>query len=598
MSKQNKGFYPPNETTEKARQPKLEAVLATLPQARLTTPESYPEHRYHDFEAAVAAHVAAAKGPVFTTDADPEKLWDAYLSGIPEEYRQHYQCNHCRRFVQRYGGLVTLDAAANKVPVCWPKGLEGIPPFFDRSVFALCGLVMKARINGVFLWGAAERVWGTPRNAPPAGPSQGLTWTHLHGVAPECPAKWAGTLTAEQAMAERQQDYIMLCHALRDFNADAARQAVRVLEADVVDRSEKALEIGRWFLALHERFGRTAEALRLNVVWEAVAAAPPGWCHVRSSMIGTLLEDIVAGLEFEVIKRRWNKKMHPLQYLRPTAAPSDGQIKAAEKLFERPEVARALERRYAVLDDVLKALWVHPAPEPPPEAPQGGPFDHLKQGAGKKVKPVELPPRRLSWTKFRAEVLANGGPAAMEALAPVQGPYYGLVGAVHKDAAPIIQWDGLTEQVDPDENIRETLPRNPVNWYFWHGGSSAHQWSLDAGTWVRVNMVFLPPHQWQRPEHFAHQPKIAFFALEGAVDRKNADLALFPEVLKNEYRGARAVIEAHSKSKKLAGADAEGQANGIALQPTNWGAVQQPLTVRVRAKGGTTWDTYTIDRWE
>lgn len=70
-----------------------------------------PSDRYYDFDAitksnfSIAAKTAQA---IFTTDA--KYLWDAYLLNIPPDARQHYNCNSCRHFIERYGGLVVISS--------------------------------------------------------------------------------------------------------------------------------------------------------------------------------------------------------------------------------------------------------------------------------------------------------------------------------------------------------------------------------------------------------------------------------------------------------------------------------------------------------
>ena len=70
------------------------------------------------------------KTPLFTTDAG--ELYGLLLGCIPKEARQHYNCNACRHFVNRYGGLVKIDEKTGKqTPVMWP---ETVPPFFADAV--------------------------------------------------------------------------------------------------------------------------------------------------------------------------------------------------------------------------------------------------------------------------------------------------------------------------------------------------------------------------------------------------------------------------------------------------------------------------------
>src|SRR5688572_29759784 len=65
-------------------------------------------------------------GPLFTTSASG--LYDAFLSMLPENVKQHYTCQACRRFVDTYGGLVTIRDDGQQIPVFWDESWS--PEFF------------------------------------------------------------------------------------------------------------------------------------------------------------------------------------------------------------------------------------------------------------------------------------------------------------------------------------------------------------------------------------------------------------------------------------------------------------------------------------
>lgn len=512
---------------------------------------------YPQLEALVSSRVAALSHPLFTTDP-AANLFDVFLSHLPPERRQHYTCRACQKFFDRYGGIVAIGEHGDQATPIW--GPDRVPEFFALAVGAVREAVDRAKVVGVFL--SSETTWGVPQSGG---------WTHLCG---RNPVVYTGKLkTADQTAAERAGDHAILCRSLADFSEETAAQAVRILDADALDRSEKTLGVAKWFLALRRAWGFAKGSRRTNVAWRAAATAPPGWCHVRSSMIGTLLEDLQSGMDFDAVKARWSKKMHPLQYQRPTAAPSGGAIREAERLVAATGADRSLARRFATLDDVLVKLWV---PRPVgPELEVGGVFGHLRKE--RVAEPLELPKRDVTWEKFATNFLPTA--TSIEVLAPSHGGYYGLLTAADPDAPPIIQWDGL-----------EGHPRNPVSWYFYSRGSSAAHWGLTPG-WTPVSAVFLGPHRWQEPAKFAHQGDKAFFALAGCRESDESDLCLFPEILKAEYRAIRSVIEAHSKSRHPIGREA-GNANGLAFQRGNPSGV----TVRVATPEGKA--VYKIDRWD
>jgi hypothetical protein len=504
----------------------------------------------------------AGKPSLFTTKTPA--LFQVFLDAVPAELRQSKTCSACRKFVERYGGVVLVDPAGNSVPVLWDP--ESTPEPYTAAIRALASAVSRAPIDGVFL--SDKNVWGTPQTG---------TWEHLAVTPAEgIVYKPSAVKTTAQVIAGKRHDHETLLRGLEDFPLEIVKQAHTLLTTEALYRSEACIGVAKWLLDLHEQ-RRSARNLpaRASLTWLAVARAPAGFCHVRSSMIGTLLEDLAAGLPFAQIKTRFDAKMHPLQYQRPTAAPSAGNIAQAEKIVATLKTAGALERRFARLDD-LQTLWIPKAPARAPE--KKGVFGHLKTSAPSAAE-VDVPPVTMTWDKFSRTVL----PAAesIEFFVPTtSASYLGLVTAKHPEAPPIIQWDFEDR-------------RNPVTWYMYVNGSAPTRWNLKPGVYHPVTAIALQPSMWHPTKSFAHQGAKVLFILKDAKDREYSQGAgFFPEFLKSEYHEIRATMEAYAKSAVLEGKD-EAEACGIGLQKgATWNH-----SFRVTSKGGVR-VVYKLDRWD
>lgn len=525
--------------------------------------------------------------PLFTTDAE---LWPVYLAAFPEATRQHHNCSACRRFIERFGGLVTIDDAGVIAPAFWRP--EDADVDCINAVAAMVMAVRRARVTGVFL--CSEKEWGTRVTGD---------WIHLSLVPASGRVFERATQTAGQAMAEKRQDYINVNRALDELNIDQLTLAVRVLKSDALYRSEKVLGAAEW---LHSTYAARMTArgqARANLVWLAVAEAPAGFCHPRASMIGTLLEDIAAGMDFDAVSRRFAAKMHPLAYQRPQAAPTAGAIAQAEKTVAAMGAAGSLARRYCRADEVV-AIW-RPAPTKPARADAQcsacagkgqlgtyqdpgircddcmgsgrvpGVFGHLTP-KGREVLAMAIPAQAITFAKFRAEVLPTA--ERIEVLAPAHGHYACMTTAVNADAPPIIQWD------TPER-------RNPVSWYLYVGGSTAEHWGLASrgvsSTWHPVLAISLSPAHWHGGNE--HHATNAILVIAGARDSTNRSACLFPEILKSEFHGIRSVIEAYSNRAKLE--DESGQHAAGLMIGKNSGA-------SVRVWVGSVSSEYRIDRWD
>jgi hypothetical protein len=524
-------------------------------------PQVKDEAPYHAFLAGVQTRFATLTHgqTLFTVGVEGPALWAIYLDSIPAKTRQHNTCHSCRHFIERFGNLALVAEDGTLMSPIWDEALA--TPELAASVKKCRLAVEKAKVNGIFL--SSDKTWGTPQTG---------VWRHL-AVCPNGAVYKERLLNAGQRMAELREDFRCLQAALDEFKPEALKQARTLWAADALSRSERFLGPVTWLESRHaDRKAKNAN-VRTNLLWRAVATAPAGFCKPRGGMIGTLLEDLISGMPFEDVRRRFDAKMHPLQYQRPQAPPSAGNIRQAEEAFEKLGLASALDRRFATMADVLEWTW-RPA-DPKADAPGEGVFGHLKAN-GKQPSRMELPQKTMTWAKFRDTVLS--GAEKIELIVPYSShAFSAFVTAVDPEAPPLLQWD------------REDR-RNPVSWYFYHGGSTARQWGLANGA-VQVVGITPKPCQWQ--DGFAYQGDAAMFVLEGARDSRNDSLALFPETLRAELHGVRSTLEAHSRSRSLQ--PVEGQlASGMMFGKD--GASWSDLQLRVTTAESVS--TYRVDRWD
>ncbi len=549
-----------------------------------TSTISTPQPVGSDFDNLVCRHVrdyftascARDKAPrqFFTTDTTG--LYDLFVDALPSELRQHHNCRACRTFVERFGGLVYLVDGVTHTPF-WPE--VDIPEPFANGIRAMRRVACLGKITGVFY--SAESVWGQPVTGE---------WRHFAVSVPEA-LRWkppTGRLKggpderatlAAQAAALKLEEFGMLKRALADYTPEIVAQAVALLDTETLYRGEKVLGVARWLAGVQAELASTKNGWRRdNIVWAAVASAPTGYAHVRSSMIGTLLDDLAAGVPVDEVKRKFAAKMHPLQYQRPTAAPSVGNVREAEKVIAELGAAGSLKRRFAKLED-LRPLWMpHPtASNPAGKVAEGGAvFAHLL------VKPVSKPSTEIdatrnpmTWEKFARTVLAQGADS-IELYAPAHGNYMALIAAEDPSAPPIIQWDSEQD-------------RNTLTWYVYHGGSASSAWRVSHG-WVSLTAITHKPSMYK--PGFEHQGVGVMFIIAGARDtRHTVSGGLFVEQLRSQFHGIRSTLEAYFKSAPISGRD---EATACGLMCSKGG----PWDVRLRVTKGSIRTIYKVDRWD
>jgi hypothetical protein len=401
---------------------------------------------YDDFVARVREVYATTPRVLFETNAnDADSLYQTYLEALPAEWTQHHTCNTCRAFFRRYAGLVWVDpTTGTTVPAMWPHDSSTVPDFYQKANTAIFQRVSHATITGVLC-----------TNSTPWGTAQTAEWTHF-SVVPQRVHQTVrqGLKEPHEIAAERAEDARMLRQALNDFPLILAKQALALVQSDQLYRTATVQGIAAWFVKLHEQLSSVRGIRWQNLVWLAVATAPAGFAHIRSSVFGTLLTDLQDGLGIygiEGIKARFAEKLAPDRYRRAQAAPSEGAVAVAERLFQELNLTPALARRYAQLSELPKTafLWT-------PQTTVGSPastFGHLhtKQSRPAAASPVSAA-GSMTWEKFQRTILPMA--ERIEAKVPTQGDrFMALVTAADIAAPALLQWD------------REES-RNPFSWYY------------------------------------------------------------------------------------------------------------------------------------
>lgn len=495
---------------------------------------------------------------IFRTTASVD-LWETYLSAFPESRRQHHNCCACRRFIQMYGHLVTVTEFGHLKSVVWGQVDEyhNIPIDYEIAVEAMRLYVERSQIAGVFY--SKETTWGTPVTG---------VWQHMAIVPPASAVFRSLSMSAFQASAAKADDRKNVQRAVREFKLDHLNVAMQLLESNALYRAEHVIGPVRWLRDLKRAsLGRPNWE---NFLWREVANAPAGFCHPRASMAGSLLEDIAAGMDFEKVSRRFADKMDPTKLQRPQELPKAGNIAQAEKLVAQLGVANSLKRRFCRPDEVV-ALWTPPAAEV-----KGGVFADVKaRGTDPEVVMVTSP-INITWVKFQRDVLPGAKRIQYLSGAYAHG-FHVLMTAADADAPPILQWDSVAQ-------------RNPVSWYVWATTPVIVHFGLKPKTWYDVSHVTLMPCSWYGGNQ--HHGNGAIFLLPDAKETRRTALGLFPECLKSDFHGIRAVIEAYARNTQPTG---EGPfAIGPAVVD---GSRNMPrLDLRVTSDGVVT--QYALDRWD
>lgn len=345
----------------------------------------------------------------------------------------------------------------------------------------------------------------------------------------------------------------MLVRGLSEFTMDHLNKALTLLSSGTLVRPEKGEPLIRWALQQHATLAKFKSVAYDNLLWLITVTAPTGFCHIRSGIVGTLLEDIQAGLDVAAIAKRWAEKLDPTQYMRAQVAPAAGQLKRAESVIDKMSTAGSLRRRYALRSDVAETIWEQRRVEAA-AAPRDGVFGHItpKAKTPKPAQHLDLPETRMTWEKFQRTVLATA--TQIEYQVPVATTQLAaLVTAVDPTSPPILQWD-LAEK------------RNPVSVY--SSQSDPSRWGLVAGNFADVEFLTKMPYHWGDAKTL-NQKAGVLLALKGCRDvYRTTGGGFLPEYLRADLREIRSALDAYARSAKVEG-NVDGVVAGLALMKTS-----------------------------
>lgn len=485
-----------------------------------------------------------------------DDLFSVYLDGFPPELRQYHTCSACRDFINTYGNLAVVDKDGYITPLFWAatRAPERYWNAIDELEDAICG----GKVDGVFHSSQIE--WGKRHTGCWHHFAFTPDVTHVH----RDPTK---------LRAEKRENMKMVRKALSDYSTKTIRAALGLMESGTVKHQMRMRVQANWLLQTHELRSNS------NALWLHVAHAPANFCHIKSSVLGTLLDCIEDGLDLDVIKARMQELLDPYHYMRPKAAPTSGNIQVAEKIVEQYGLRNSLARRFAHMSDIKEFIW-RPRFANTEHTGQSV-FGHLQAKGSENRTFHDSSVEKMSWVVFVRDILPKANKIHLY-IPNHRANYTALVTATYADAPPILKWD------DPND-------RNPVSTYVYVGGSMPSRWGLRANTSREIIGITGHPSQWGRPKEAWHKDNVILL-IDGANDTRGAGLGLFPSNLIQALHPIRSTIEQFSRKGKIDGLGNPDNVAGLGVSKDS----KTPFVLMVESgepdmkitKG------YTIDRWE
>ncbi len=306
------------------------------------------------FQQFKAAHVAfttnllAQADHLFLVEAPGGFFWDTFINGLPAELQPEYTCNACRSFLQHFGGLVVIT----------PGGRQSIwdfeaPAPFDKIVKELHELAMSFPIRDVLI--AETPKLGIDHNNGLNAAGEVVTWHHLSAVLPrQLVTRVGADTTIDTLRGEIRTRKQTLKRALTELKSNAVQTVLELIAQGSLYKGEENQHLVQKFAGLQAQYALIArEQDQDDFCWQKAAVkANEQVCGIRTTSIGTLIEELSEGKTLDNAVTAYEKKTAPENYKRPKALVTQAQIDKAERDLQDLGLTSALHRRFANFHDL------------------------------------------------------------------------------------------------------------------------------------------------------------------------------------------------------------------------------------------------------
>ena len=277
---------------------------------------------------------AMSKGELYVVGdgLDRDSLWLTFLDSFPAgtnlrfRERTEFDCSTCRGFIKNFGNVVEIHNG--QVRSVW-SGVSASDPVFSVVAAAMDEFVGTLPLSTIFRSTEAQHGARTTRTLRDG---QVEVWHHLHGRV----EKRHRTQDVGAARGTFDAAVQVFQRGLAELTQHALDTIVDLIDDNALYRGTEHRRAVVEFRSLQNQWTRATDG-RAFIFGNAMNPA----ARFRNTVIGTLVQDLSAGVDLEQAVRSFETKVAPQNYQRPKALITPAMVKAAMKTIDELEIGRA-----------------------------------------------------------------------------------------------------------------------------------------------------------------------------------------------------------------------------------------------------------------
>ena len=278
---------------------------------------------------------------LFYAELDREVVFEKYLAGYPEISRQKFHCNCCKSFLRQYAGVIAI--INNKKVSIWDD--LKVDAEYQDAINNLSAYIKSLPITSRFY--TETQKCGTPHNTDS---TTGIKWYHLALNVPRTFVMHSNDIPSGKGASKVLKD--LLERAFKEITVDSQETVLELIAQNSLYRGNEFKGLIDSFIVAQKEYEDVPSALKNNYLWLKSTEVSPAVIGIRNSVIGTLLTDLSEGVDLDTAVTKYESKVAPTNYKRPTAIASPKMIEAAKNTLQTLGLLDSLDRRFALDTDL------------------------------------------------------------------------------------------------------------------------------------------------------------------------------------------------------------------------------------------------------
>jgi len=282
-----------------------------------------------------------ANHDLFRTAVDKDHMWETYLKSFPEgtnkifRERTKHDCQCCKQFIRACGDVVSISDDLELISI-WDVNVKDE---YQVVAKAMSKLVKSRMIKDQFLhW---EKNIGAKENID----KDLRVWDHFYF---DLPNKFANKINVDTILSNTRSDAQVFSRGLHEITLESLETVLELIDQDSIYRGEEH----KTAIVDFRKLKKNCPENPLIESFYAWKNSTKSGARIKNTVIGTLLIDVSEGMDLDYAVSKFESKVAPTNYKRPTAIISKGMIKKAQEKIESLGFVESLPRRNAVMDDL------------------------------------------------------------------------------------------------------------------------------------------------------------------------------------------------------------------------------------------------------